>query len=150
MNIPDELLAQFVADAERCCPHEACGLFTGADGKAESFIACANYQDKLHKLDPVRYPRTAATAYTIDSAEQESVARNAHACGWKIIAIAHSHPEHDAYFSAEDRLNAAPWGEPLFPGVVYIVASVYGGKVRDIREYAWDEALKDFVVAVIR
>ena len=38
---------------------------------------------------------------------------------------------------AADQMRAAPLGEPLLPGVRYLVVSVFGGETRDFRLYAW-------------
>ena len=64
----------------------------------------------------------------------------------EVKAIVHSHTDHDAYFSEEDRLVACPWGEPMFPGVSYIIVSVWGKKFKEVNEFYWDERQKDFVV----
>lgn len=142
------LLFQIYAEALRCYPDEACGFLIGKIGEtreAVEFIASRNIQDDLHKVDPVRYPRTAATAYVMDSKEQDEIFRKAKEKNQDVIAIVHSHPDHDAYFSAEDKQNACPWGEPLFENVSYVVISVYGGKTKDVFDYVWDETARDFV-----
>ena len=48
----------------------------------------------------------------------------------RILAIYHSHPQHDAYFSAEDSKQATIWDEPSYPDAAQIVVSVFDGKVQ--------------------
>jgi len=149
IQISEEILDQIKAEALACHPEEACGFLLGQvanEGRvAKEFVACQNIQNELHEKNPDRYPRDAKTAYVIDSKEQEGVQKKAKDSGLEIIAVVHSHPEHDAYFSKEDKENAAPWGEPLFPNLSYVVASVYGDQVKAISDFYWDNEAKDFV-----
>lgn len=62
----------------------------------------------------------------------------------KIKAFYHSHPRHEAYFSTEDKARALAWDEPLYPDTAYLVTSVYDRKVKAMRAFAWNEAIKDF------
>jgi len=81
--------------------------------------------------------------------ELDQVNRDADRPGWTLVAIYHSHPNHGAYFSPTDKARAlVPWEsepEPLYPGVAYVVLSVYDGALRDAKAYAWDGAARDFV-----
>lgn len=142
------LLEEIFAEAKRCYPEEACGFLLGTIGahrEAREFIPCQNIQNELHEKDPVRYPRTAETAYAIDPLVKEDMEKRAKFHGLKILAIVHSHPDHEAYFSKEDRDMAAPWGEPLFPDVSYVVVSVFDNEIRAVSDYFWSEREKDFV-----
>ena len=66
-----------------------------------------NIQNKLHALDPLTYPRTAVIAYTMDPLELDNVIRlKRKTSATRLKAFYHSHPNHDAYFSAEDRAFA--------------------------------------------
>ncbi len=150
LNISQNLLEEIFAESRRTWPEEGCGFvigFVSSSGErtAEKFIAVTNIQNQVHEKDPVRYPRNAKTAYTIDPKEMETIQKNAESAGKKIISIVHSHPEHGVYFSAEDKEMAAPWGEPLFPEISYIVVSVYSGEVKNCSEFGWDVAANDFV-----
>jgi proteasome lid subunit RPN8/RPN11 len=62
-----------------------------------------------------------------------------------IRAIYHSHPQHAAYFSAEDKKQATVWDEPSYPDATQIVVSVIDGEVREIKAFRWQEAARDFV-----
>ncbi len=145
MNIPQTILADCTAEALRTYPNEGCGFLIGtASGEATRFIPVENIQDALHERDPIRFPRTAKTAYMMDPRRQEAIFVEAEKAGDRVLAIVHSHPDHDAYFSAEDRAMAAPWGEPLLPGLAYIVISVYKGAVKEVKIYSWDKPSADF------
>ena len=104
-----------------------------------------NIQNKLHDLDPQTYPRTAAIAYAMDHKELESVMDANSRSGAKLKAFYHSHPNHDSYFSAEDKAFACPFGEPTFPATAQIVISIYDRVVKQIQAFAWSEDKKDFV-----
>lgn len=144
MVIDQKLLDQIYAESKRCYPEEACGFVVGQT-EPEKIIPCKNIQNEVYAKDRERYPRDAKTAYTIDPKTMEEVRREAQKSAQKILCIFHSHPEHGVYFSAEDKQMAAPWGEPLFPDLSYIVVSVYGGEVKNASEFYWDEGQKDFV-----
>ncbi len=144
MVIDQKLLDEIYAESKRCYPDEACGFVVGTTSP-EKIIPCKNIQNEVHTQDPQRYPRNARTAYTIDPKEMEQVQREAQKSGQKILCIFHSHPEHEVYFSAEDKGMAAPWGEPLFPDLSYLVVSVYRGEVKNASEFYWNEEQKDFV-----
>jgi proteasome lid subunit RPN8/RPN11 len=144
-TIPERVLGEALAEAVARHPDEACGFLIGHNGEAKRFVACHNVQNERHENDPERYPRDARTAYVIEPEEQNRVETEAKSLGMELVAIVHSHPEHDAYFSAEDKANAAPWGEPLFPGLSYVVVSVYGKTVKAANEYYWDDERADFV-----
>jgi [CysO sulfur-carrier protein]-S-L-cysteine hydrolase len=152
LNINTDLIDAMSVDAIRCYPNEACGFLLGKledQREAVSFHACKNIQDELHAQDAERYPRTAATAYVMDPKDQKQVESLAKDKGLDIVAIVHSHPDHEAYFSAEDKGNAAPWGEPLFEGLSYVVVSVYDKKIKEIKDFFWSDESKDFVESVI-
>src|SRR5262245_2074752 len=69
-----------------------------------------NIQNQLHALDPQTYPRTATIAYAMDYKELELVIDAAERNGARLKAFYHSHPNHDAYFSNEDKAFASPFG----------------------------------------
>ena len=149
LELTQNLLSEIYAESKRGYPHEACGFVAGTieQGvrKAAQVFCCKNIQNELHTKDPLRYPRQAETAYTIDPKEMAEVEKKAKAQGLKLLSIFHSHPEHGVYFSAEDKEMAAPWGEPLFPELSYLVVSVYAGEVKNASEFYWDGNAKDFV-----
>ena len=135
--------------AEETFPDECCGLVL-SNGTTDHVRRVENIQNKLHALDPLTYPRTAAIAYAMDPRELESVLDEAGRTGAKLKAFYHSHPDHEAYFSAEDKAFATPFGEPTFPAAAQIVVSVYNRAVKTIKAFAWSDEAKDFVELPIR
>ena len=148
LKISQEMLSQIYKESERRHPEEACGFILGkvddGDRVAELVVECENIQNKVHAQDPERYTRDAKTAYTIDPKQMEAVQKQAADKGLEIISIFHSHPEHGVYFSDEDKGMAAPWGEPLFPSISYVVVSVYDGQVKNASDFYWSGETKDF------
>ncbi|MFQ5683019.1 MAG: Mov34/MPN/PAD-1 family protein [Candidatus Binatia bacterium] len=125
-------------------PEECCGIVL-FDGEIDDVRCLRNIQNQLHTIDPETYPRDATIAYTMDLKELESIIHEAETTGAKIKAFYHSHPDHEAYFSQEDKAFATPFGEPTFSESVQIVVSIYDRIVRRIAAYAWNQATKDFV-----
>lgn len=125
-------------------PEECCGVILH-DGKSDEVRRCRNIQNALHALDPESYPRDATIAYAMDPQELESIIRQAESSGAKIKAFYHSHPNHEAYFSQEDKAFAMPFGEPSYPDSAQIVISIYHRAVKRIAAYAWAPEKRDFV-----
>ena len=130
--------------AREAFPDECCGVILST-GDSDRVQALENIQNRLHALDPQTYPRTAAIAYAMDPLELESVLAQAQASGHKLKAFYHSHPDHDAYFSDEDKAFARPFGEPTYPDAAQIVISIYNRAVKVIRAFAWSGDKNDFV-----
>jgi proteasome lid subunit RPN8/RPN11 len=137
----DTLLAQVCRHAESEYPREACGMIAGpkGGGASNSVYPVRNVQDELHLEDPDTYTRDARTAYHMDARQQLAIERTFGERGLELKAIYHSHPDHGAYFSDEDQLLAAPWGEPNHPGLAWLVVSVLRGRASRVSEFSWDE-----------
>jgi proteasome lid subunit RPN8/RPN11 len=120
------------------------------DGRADWIQRLQNIQNRLHALDPQTYPRTAEIAYAMDPKELEAIIDGARQRGAKLKAFYHSHPNHDAYFSEEDKAFASPFGEPTFPGAAQIVVSIYGSTVKNMRVFLWSDEQKDFVAVPLK
>lgn len=135
--------------SEESFPEECCGLVLSISTK-EQVRRVENIQNKLHALDPATYPRTAAIAYAMDPRELQSILDTAEAAGGRLKAFYHSHPDHEAYFSAEDKAFATPFGEPTFPDAAQIVVSVINRAVKTIKAFRWSDEAKDFVELPIR
>ncbi|MEK7341284.1 MAG: Mov34/MPN/PAD-1 family protein, partial [Candidatus Binatota bacterium] len=123
-------------------PEECCGVILDK-GKIDDVRRCQNIQNDLHALDPESYPRSATIAYAMDLKELESIIHEAETTGAKIKAFYHSHPNHEAYFSQEDRDFATPFGEPTYPESAQIVMSIYDRVVKRISAYVWAQEKKD-------
>lgn len=144
LTLSAQAVVEIAAHAEEAFPEECCGVVL-SDGTSDRVHRLANIQNRLHALDPETYPRTAAIAYAMDPKELERVIQQAELSGGKLKAFYHSHPDHDAYFSDEDKAFASPFGEPTFPATSQIVVSIYNRAIRQIRAFAWSEERKDFV-----
>ena len=131
-----------VAHAESAYPRECIGVLTGLWEKQEDIALkkLSNKLDELFKADPERYRRDARTGYFVDPKEVFNLITRTQKEGNKILAFYHSHPDHESYFSQEDFAAAVMWGEPVYPDAVYIVISVFGGKAKEAKVFAWDGA----------
>lgn len=146
VTICQEILDQMVKHAVNEYPNEACGFLIGDKGQdsVNELVPVKNVYDEMHEKYPETYPRTAKTAYLIDPREQQKIFDEAARNGQEVKVIFHSHTDHDAYFSQEDQLVAAPWGEPMYPGVSHLVVSIYDRQFKEMNLYEWDENQKDF------
>lgn len=139
--------ATFAALQGHACetyPDECCGMIIERNGR-EEVVRVTNIQNELHEKDPEQYPRTAATAYMM-GVESAAILIGADRGALTLRAFYHSHPEHDAYFSAEDKKQAmGGWDEPNYPRAAQIVVSVRSGEVRATKAFAWDETARDYV-----
>jgi proteasome lid subunit RPN8/RPN11 len=140
-------ISRHAADA---FPDECCGVILDCGAGREEVRRFKNIQNQLHALDPETYPREATIAYAMDPKELERTIDEAAAAGAKLKAFYHSHPNHEAYFSAEDKAFAMPFGEPTFPETAQIVISIYDRVVKRIRAYGWVETKNDFVEIPLR
>jgi len=131
------------AHAVATYPDECCGLVVDRHGKQEA-APVTNIQNDLHARDPGQFPRTARTAYTMGP-EATPILLAAERGELRLRAIYHSHPDHGAYFSAEDRTQAlGGWDEPNYPDAAQIVISVRQRVVQAARAFAWNGAQRDF------
>jgi proteasome lid subunit RPN8/RPN11 len=130
--------------AQETFPEECCGAVLIRDNE-ENVRRVPNIQNAMHAKDPQRYPRDATIAYLWDPKVYEEIMTEVESGRAALKAFYHSHPNHDAYFSAEDKAAAMPWGEPSYPETAHLVISIYNQQVRVIRAYGWDEGKKDFV-----
>ncbi len=97
-----------------------------------------NAYDRYHAQDPLRFPRTSRTAYLFDPKEWLRVLEEADQRGEEVACVYHSHIDAGAYFSAEDRVMAAPDGEPILPGTAYLVVAVDQGTTTDAKVFWWE------------
>ncbi len=134
MKVP---LADIAAHLRACFPAEGCGLvFT--DGR---FVPITNVAGR----DPVS-TRSIADGYVMDPKEHYLAMEAAERAGGSLYAIVHSHPEVGVYFSKEDQRQAlTDDGEPLWPGVRYLVVSVRSGNVDGASFFTWDEKRRVFI-----
>jgi proteasome lid subunit RPN8/RPN11 len=141
-----------VAQAEREFPFECCGFIIGDDASSrveaiEEVRPITNIQNRKHAEDPVAFARDARTAFLMEPSEHLAVLNEVDFRQLKLIAVYHSHPDHDAYFSATDRAQACSFdpGEPDYPDTVHIVFSVRAGKFARAAVFRWDPSARGFV-----
>ena len=127
-------------------PNEACGILLGKPGseKDDELFQCTNIQNKMHEMDPETFTRDARTAYYIDPKELMRIFKKAESDGLSVKMFYHSHPDHDAYFSDEDKRMALFDGEPVYPDARYMVISVYNKEVKDKAVFEWNSKSKSF------
>ena len=150
--LPEELLVEIVRQAEVGYPEEVCGIVIGQPEAPHTYRVrqVANVANREPEEDASGEPRDARTAYKMDPLGQLRVLREVDELGWEVLTIYHSHPDHEAYFSRMDRDRAlAAHGEPIWPGVRYLVLSVVRGRARDAAEYGWDPGRRDFVATPV-
>jgi len=135
------------AQAEREFPFECCGFIIGDE--SDEVRPIRNIQNEKHAADPANFPRDARTAFLMDPRQHLAVLQEIDRSKLKLKAVYHSHPNHDAYFSATDRAQACSFdpAEPDYPETLYIVISVVGGKFAKAAAFVWDQDQKDFVEA---
>ena len=146
-SIEKNLLVVIHFQAMEEYPEECCGVILGNPQNSDEDIVfrCINIQNQLHENDPENYPRDAKTAFTIDPRDLLHIEKKTRTNGWTIKTFYHSHPEHDAYFSDEDKKMAlSDLGEPWYPDAIHLVVSVYSGEIKDQAQFAWDPEKKTF------
>src|SRR5262249_29222379 len=136
MILTPEEIAAICRQAVAEYPDECCGVVL-TRGAERTLIACRNEQNALHAKDPRAYPRDAKTAFSMHPQDLLRMARLEQG-GYEIAVIYHSHPNAGSYFSPTDQEQALMAGEPKYPGVTHVVASVVGDRVRSIAAYRWD------------
>lgn len=138
-------LDQMVAQAEHEFPFECCGFVIGDDA-VEELRPIRNIQNDKHNEDPERFSRDARTAFLMDPKEHLAVLNEVDRRRLALKIVYHSHPDHDAYFSATDRAQACSFdpSEPDYPDTAYVVMSIRNGKFARAAAFVWDEGRKDF------
>lgn len=146
--LQESSLAAIHAHAREVYPEECCGLIIERDGR-EEVIQVTNIQNELHAQDPDQFPRTAAIAYMMGR-EAAPVLIRGERGELRLLAIYHSHPDHDAYFSEEDREQACgASNEPTYPQAAQIVMSVRNRQVRATKVFVWDAEACNYAEAQI-
>jgi proteasome lid subunit RPN8/RPN11 len=151
LRIPPALLERCFAHGAATYPEEGCGVLSGpAQGDGlDAWHPIANVLNRMHAEEPERYPRTAAEGYYMDPAEMMRLEKALAGEGRAVKVIVHSHVDVGAYFSQEDKTRALWAGEPLLPGIAYLVCGIKAGRP-DGAILAWfDPAARDFVSAPV-
>ncbi len=146
-SIDKNLLVMIHFQAMEEYPDECCGVVLGhpENLSEDTVFRCTNIQNRLHEKDPENYPRDAKTAFSIDPKDLVAIEKKTRTKGWAIKTFYHSHPEHDAYFSDEDKKMAlSEWGDPWYPDATHLVVSVYNGEIKEQALFAWDPETNKF------
>ena len=137
------VLRAMADEFERAWPAEGCGLIFACSSGELRWLAIPNIADAGDAQPSVA--RTQRETYEMDPRALLPALRAAEREGGRLIAIAHSHVDGEAYFSAADRAMALADGDlPLWPGVDYLVVSCRAGKVEAARVYRWNSGMGDF------
>ena len=150
MVISRQAFEAITDQAEREFPFECCGFIIG--DASDEVRPIRNIQNEKHAADPAMFQRDARTAYLMEAKGQLAVLQEIDRRKLKLKAVYHSHPDHEAYFSATDRAQACSFDptEPDYPETAYIVMSVRNGKFASATAFVWDIEQKDFVEAELR
>jgi proteasome lid subunit RPN8/RPN11 len=146
LRIQQTAVEEIHRHAVEAYPNECCGVVLAEEG-GHRVRRIDNIQNRLHAEDPARHPRDARIAYYMEPKQLYEILTEAERRGSEILAFYHSHPEHAAYFSEEDRARAMAWDEPAYPQAFYLVVSVVGRSVRDQIAVGWDPQRLEFVPA---
>jgi proteasome lid subunit RPN8/RPN11 len=146
VTIRRDNFAAIKAQAEKEYPYECCGFVIG-DSTVEELRPIRNIQNDQHAADPIAHPRDARTAYLMEPREQLAVLNETDRRGLALKIVYHSHPDHDAYFSATDRRQACAFDPefPDYPDTAYVVMSIRNGRFARAAAFVWDDGARDFV-----
>lgn len=98
---------------------EACGYVTGPSGDpllCDEVVALENLANKLHKLDPETYFRTAREFFAFNEKKFDDAVRAGDAAGRPVKVLYHSHVDAGAHFSATDAAVLSLGEPPAFEG----------------------------------
>ncbi|MBF0515528.1 MAG: Mov34/MPN/PAD-1 family protein, partial [Nitrospirae bacterium] len=85
-----DCLDEILRHALEAYPEECCGIII--DGRDVQVVRrFKNIQNRLHEEDPVRFPSSAAIAYTVDRAEADSAFSSIKENRQVLTAFYHSH-----------------------------------------------------------
>src|SRR5829696_5480755 len=124
MRISKSIYEEVLEHARAEAPNECCGLIGGENGEAKTV-----YRARNAEASPLRY--------NLDPQDQFRIMSEIEERGEELAAIYHSHTASPAYPSQTDinlalmdrRENDTVVGkEPIFPGVVYLIASLADGE----------------------
>lgn len=151
VTIRKDNFAAIVAQAEREFPHECCGFVIG-DATTEELRPIRNIQNQKHAENPAAYPSDARTAFLMEPREHLAVLDETDRRKLGLKIVYHSHPDHDAYFSATDRARACSFDadQPDYPEVAYAVFSIKRGSFARAAAFVWDPQRREFIEAELK
>ena len=135
--IPGRLLNEIYTHALESFPEECCGLLSGKrPGRFDAIHRCRNEMTRLHRRDPVAYPRGVERAFHMNEFDYLRVMKEAEEGEARVTGVYHSHVEAGAYFSEDDQESALQELYP-FPKVDHIVISVVNRAVKEVAAFRW-------------
>jgi proteasome lid subunit RPN8/RPN11 len=120
--IPERVYQAIRSHAEQAYPAECCGALLGTPGPGGWRVSTA-VQARNASGDGAR------TAYEITPEELVAIDREARRQRCEIAGFYHSHPDHEAHWSATD-LAEAHW-----VGCGYVITAVCGGRATETRAF---------------
>ncbi|HKQ47053.1 MAG TPA: Mov34/MPN/PAD-1 family protein [Phycisphaerae bacterium] len=132
--ITPERLEAIYRQAEATYPRECCGMILASG----ALRPCENAQDKLHRLDPNEFPRTALNGYCFEVEDQLFLCRSLESKD-PVRIVYHSHPNAPPDFSETDRRGAEHGGGATYPELGFLVVQIGSDHVRAARCYAFIE-----------
>ena len=143
------VLAEIVRHLESCYPAEGCGMLVQVPGGPLEVFAMRNVAADPSEGHRVHSDRGAETMFIPDPKDLYRVNMMEYDRGAKIVGIFHSHPEHDAYFSATDKAWSAPDGVESYPDAEYLVVSIRSGKAVAAAAFRFDPQSRSFIEASV-
>lgn len=116
IRVPAAVAEQIRSEGEKGYPHEIVGVLLGADGDPRCVaraVQVPNVSEEDHKR-----------RYFVDPLEYARIEREADARGEAVLGFYHTHPDHPARPSEEDRR----WAVLSWPGYSFLILSVEKGR----------------------
>lgn len=129
---------------------ECCGLLVGPASdprRLEGIVPMVNRANKLHALDPERYPRTGRTYFDLDTLKFQRHVEEGERAGAPVKVLYHSHVDAGAYFSETDADVAKMGGEEPPFDLAYLVVSVRGGSASEHALFVYSPSARGFVAS---
>lgn len=131
MRIEGPVLREVRKHAEEAYPYEGCGVLGGKGDLVTRFVPVENVaRDEGFDV------------FMMDPEGQLAAFESLEGGDRAVVGFYHSHPDHDAYFSARDEDSATADGEPLFPDKSYLVISVRGGRFSGLGAFRWRDGFE--------
>ncbi len=130
LNLPQALLEQIDEHALAEYPDECCGLLLGRSTDGGNEVV------RLHPVDNQRQD-AAHHRYLIAPEDYLRAERQAFQLGIDLVGVYHSHPDHPAFPSETDLVQA-------WPNLAYLIVSVLKGAVEQRRSFQLREDRQQF------
>jgi proteasome lid subunit RPN8/RPN11 len=121
INLPEDIIDRFTAQAQQEYPYECCGFLLGSsDGHSvdvSEYIILNNVQKENRER-----------RFLIQPEEFLRIEMEADKKGMSVVGVVHSHPDHPEKPSKFDREHA-------WPGLSYIIVSVQNGTAEKYRSW---------------